>query len=155
MELKTKLHAEDNKQELLVTREFDLPVELLFRAYTDPEILEQWMGSKVVKLENKKHGGWEMEKKDNQGNVLFHANGVIHEFIPNERITRTFEMANVPYGVQLEFFEFEKLTEDTSKLKMHILYRSVEDRNQMMQIGMPQGMNAAHNYLERVVSRYK
>jgi len=38
---------------------------------------------------------------------------------------------------------------------MHILYRSVEDRNQMMQIGMPQGMNAAHNYLERVVSRYK
>ncbi|HVK46656.1 MAG TPA: SRPBCC domain-containing protein [Pseudobacter sp.] len=155
MELKTKLHAEDNKQELLVTREFDLPVELLFRAYTDPEILEQWMGSKVVKLENRKHGGWEMEKKDNQGNVLFQANGVIHEFIPNERITRTFEMANVPYGVQLEFFEFEKLTEDTSKLKMHILYRSVEDRNQMMQIGMPQGMNAAHNYLERVVSRYK
>jgi len=107
MELKTKLHAEDNKQELLVTREFDLPVELLFRAYTDPEILEQWMGSKVVKLENRKHGGWEMEKKDNQGNVLFQANGVIHEFIPNERITRTFEMANVPYGVQLEFFEFE------------------------------------------------
>jgi uncharacterized protein YndB with AHSA1/START domain len=155
MELKTKLHAEDNKQELLVTREFDLPVELLFRAYTDPEILEQWMGSKVVKLENRKHGGWEMEKKDNQGNVLFQANGVIHEFIPNEKITRTFEMANVPYGVQLEFFEFEKLTEDTSKLKMHILYRSVEDRNQMMQIGMPQGMNAAHNYLERVVSRYK
>lgn len=155
MELKTKLHAEDNKQELLVTREFDLPIDLLFRAYTDPEIIEQWMGSKVVKLENKKHGSWGLEKKDNQGNILFQASGVIHDFIPNEKITRTFEMANVPYGVQLEFLEFEKLTEDTSKLRMHILYRSVEDRNQMMQIGMPQGMNAAHNYLERVVSRYK
>lgn len=155
MELKTKLHAEDNKQELLVTREFDLPIELLFRAYTDPEIIEQWMGSKVVKLENRKHGSWQLEKKDNQGNILFQASGVIHDFIPHEKITRTFEMANVPYGVQLEFLEFEQLSEDTSKLRMHILYRSVEDRNQMMQIGMPQGMNAAHNYLEKVVSRYK
>ena len=48
MEQKTKINAEDGKQELVITREFDLPVELLFKAYAEPEIVEQWMTSKVV-----------------------------------------------------------------------------------------------------------
>ena len=59
MEQKTKINAEDGKQELVITREFDLPVELLFKAYVEPDIVEQWMrtsGTKVLKLENKKHG---------------------------------------------------------------------------------------------------
>ncbi len=56
MERKTKINAEDGKQELVITREFDLPLELLFKAYVEPEIVEQWMGTKVLKLENKKHG---------------------------------------------------------------------------------------------------
>src|SRR6186713_3253625 len=132
MERKTKIHAEDGKQELTITREFDLPLELLFKAYEDPEIIEQWMGSKVLKLENKKHGGWQLEKKDDQGNVLFRANGVIHDFIPNNKIIRTFEMENTPFTAQLEFLEFAKLTDDTSKLTMQIIYRSVELRDQMM-----------------------
>ena len=57
MELKTKLAAEDGKQELVITREFDLPLELLFKAYEEPGLVEQWMGTKVLKLENKMHGG--------------------------------------------------------------------------------------------------
>ena len=55
MELKTKIHAEDGKQELFITRNFDLPVELLFEAYTDAEIVAQWMNTNVLKLENKNH----------------------------------------------------------------------------------------------------
>ena len=56
MERKTKINAEDGKQELAITREFDLPLELLFKAYVEPDIVEQWMGTKVLKLESKKHG---------------------------------------------------------------------------------------------------
>ncbi len=56
MERKAKIHAEDGKQELQITREFDLPVDLLFRAHTDPEIVAQWMGTTVLKLEARKHG---------------------------------------------------------------------------------------------------
>src|SRR6185295_12866871 len=122
---KTKINAEDGKQELVITREFDLPLELLFKAYVEPDIVEQWMGTKVLKLENKKHGGYQFETSDAQGNVVFRANGAIHEFAPNRIITRTFEMENTPFGVQLEFLEFEQLTEDTSKLTMHIIYASV------------------------------
>jgi hypothetical protein len=54
MEQKTKINAEDGKQELMVRREFDLPLELLFKAYVEPGIVEQWMGTKVLKLENQK-----------------------------------------------------------------------------------------------------
>lgn len=155
MERKTKIKAEAGKQELVITREFDLPLELLFKAYVAPEIIEQWMGTKVLKLENKKHGSWQFETTDAQGKVVFKANGVIHEFSPNQKITRTFEMENTPFTVQLEFLEFEQLTDDTSKLSMHIIYKSVELRDQIMKIGFAPGINMAHNQLQRIVSKLK
>jgi len=155
MELKTKIHAEEGKQELVITREFDLPLELLFKAYVEPGIVEQWMGTKVMKLENKKHGSWQFETKDDKGKVVFKANGVIHEFVPNGKITRTFEMENAPFDVQLEFLEFEKLTDDTSKLSMQIVYRSVEVRDQILKLPFAQGINMAHNRLEEIVLKLK
>ena len=154
MELKTKINAEEGKQDLVITREFDLPLELLFKAYEDPEIVEQWMGTKVLKLENKKHGSYQFETSDAKGNVVFKANGTIHEFVPDQKITRTFEMENTPFAVQLEFLEFEKLTEDTSKLTMQIVYKSIELRDQMLKLPFAQGLNMAHNRLQDVVSKF-
>src|ERR1700709_491312 len=106
MELKTKINTEDGKQDLVITREFDLPLELLFKAYIEPEIVEQWMGTKVLKLENRKHGGWQFETTDPKGNK-YRFNGVIHEFNQDQKITRTFEMENTSFPVQLEFLDFE------------------------------------------------
>jgi uncharacterized protein YndB with AHSA1/START domain len=155
MELKTKIAAEDGKQYLVITREFDLPLELLFKAHVEPEIVEQWMGTKVLKLECKKHGGWQFETTDAKGNVVFRANGVIHEFVPNQKITRTFEMENTPFPVQLEFLEFERLTDDTSKINIHIIYKSVAHRDQMLRLPFAQGLNMAHNRLQDTVSKLK
>ena len=155
MERKTKIHAEPGKHDLFITREFDLPLELLFKAYADPEILEQWMGTKVLKLENKKHGSWQFQTSDGQGNVVFQANGTIHEFVPDRKITRTFEMENAPFDVQLEFLEFEKLTDDTSKLTIHAVYRTAALRDQMLKLPFAQGINMAHNELEKIVSKLK
>lgn len=152
MEQKTKINAEDGKQELMITREFDLPLELLFKAYVEPDIVEQWMGTKVLKLENKKHGGYQFETTDAKGNK-YGFNGVIHEFSPNRKITRTFEMENTPFDVQLEFLEFELLTDDTSKLNMHIVYKSVAHRDQVLQLPFAQGINMAHNRLQDMVSK--
>ena len=152
MEQKTKINAEDGKQELVITREFDLPLELLFKAYVESDIVEQWMGTKVLKLESKKHGSYQFETTDPKGNK-YGFNGVIHEFVPNRKITRTFEMENTPFGVQLEFYEFEQLTDDTSKLNMHIVYRSVAHRDQVLQLPFAQGINMAHNRLQDIVSK--
>lgn len=154
MEQKTKVHAEDGKQELVITREFDLPLELLFKAYVEPEIVEQWMGTKVLKLESKKHGSYQFETTDPQGNK--HGfNGVIHEFVSNRKITRTFEMEHTPFGVQLEIYEFESLTDDTSKLNMHVVYESAAQRDQMLLLPFAQGINMAHNRLQNIVSKLK
>ena len=154
MEQKTKIKAEDGKQELLIKREFDLPLELLFKAYTESEIVEQWMGTKVLKLENKKHGSYQFETTDPKGNK--HSfNGVIHEFSPNHKITRTFEMENTPFPAQLEFLEFEKLTDDTSKLTMHVVYKSVALRDQILKLPFAQGINFAHNRIQDIVSKLK
>lgn len=153
MELKTKIDAQEGKQELTITREFDLPLQLLFKAYEEPEIVAQWMGTKVLQLDNKKHGSYRFETSDKNGNVVFRANGTIHDFVPDQKITRTFEMENTPFDVQLEFLEFEKLTEQTSKLTMHVVYRSVELRDNMLKLPFKQGINMAHNRLQEVVGQ--
>jgi len=154
MERKTKINAEDGKQDLVITREFDLPLELLFKAFEEPELVEQWMGTKVLKLENKKHGGWHFVTTDPKGNK-YGFNGVIHEFSPNRKITRTFEMENTPFGVQLEFMEFEKMTDDTSKINMHVIYESVMQRDQVLQLPFRQGVNMAHNRIQEILSKLK
>lgn len=155
MERKTKITAEEGKQELVITREFELPLELLFKAYEEPEIVEQWMGTKVLKLENKKHGSYRFETPDAKGNIVLRMNGTIHDFVPNQKITRTFEMENTPFAVQLEFLEFEKLTEDSSKLTMHVVYKSIALRDQMLAMPFAHGINMAHNRLQDIVSKLK
>lgn len=150
MELKTKIHAEDGKQEIFITREFDLPVKLVFKAYTEAELFEQWMGTKVTKFENRPHGSYRFETSNPQGEIVFSANGTIHEILQNEKITRTFQMENTPFPVQFEFLEFEKITDNTSKITIQTIYKSVEFRDQMLKLPFAQGINMAHNRLQEM-----
>ena len=99
------------------------------------------------------HGGWEFETRDANGNIVFKANGVIHDYLPNEKITRTFQMENAPFDVQLEFLEFEKITEDTSRLRMQIVYRSIALRDQMLKLPFAYGINMAHTRLQEVMKK--
>ena len=154
MEQKTKIKAEYGSQELVITREFDLPLELLFKAYSEPELVEQWMGTKVIKFENKNHGSYQFETSYN-GNIVFKANGTIHEFSPNQKIIRTFEMENLPMGVQLEYLEFEKLTDDNSRLTMQIIYKSEKHRAEQLKLPFAFGINKAHDKLQEIIKNLK
>jgi uncharacterized protein YndB with AHSA1/START domain len=154
MELKTKINAADGEQDLRITRDFDLPLELLFKAYVEPALVEQWMGTKVLKLESKMHGSYQFETTDPKGNThSFH--GVIHDVVPNRKITRTFEMLSAPVGVQLEIYEFEAVTSDTTRLQMHVIYESAAQRDQILKMGMTQGINMAHNRLQDAAGKLK
>jgi uncharacterized protein YndB with AHSA1/START domain len=160
MELKTKINAEDGKQELTITREFDLPVELLFKAHAEPGLIEQWMSNpyataKMLKFEGKKHGSYQQQSTDANGKVVFKANGTFHEFILNKKITRTFEMENAPMGVQLEFLSFEKLTDNTSKLTTHVIYESLAIRDQLLRMPFAQGLSMAHDRMQEIMSNLK
>lgn len=154
MEFQTIVQVEDNKQDILITREFELPVELLFKAYTEVEFLEQWMGTKVEKLENNKYGSYIFNTTDPQGNV-YSFTGTIHDFEQNTKIVRTFEFVNMGFGVQLEFLEFQKLSDSTSKLTIHSIYQSVEHRNQALKLPFAYGINMAHNKLQEILNKSK
>ena len=153
MEQKTKVIAESGKQEIQITREFDLPLELLFKAYVEPKIVEQWMENKVVKLESRKHGGYQFQKTDPKGNVVFGAHGVIHDFITNEKIIRTFEMDNAPFGIQLEFLNFKTIHNNKSELKIRTVFETVEQRDQLLKLPFAQGLNMAHNRLQEIAKK--
>lgn len=154
MEQKTKVHAEDGRQELRITREFDLPVELLFKAYVEADLVEQWMGTKVLKLDSKPHGSYQFETTDPKGNK-YGFGGVIHDVVANKRIVRTFEMAPMSMGVQLEFYEFELVTDDTSKLTMHVIYESVTHRDNVLKLPFAMGINMAHNRIQDILNKQK
>lgn len=152
MELKTKIHAEDGRQEIFITREFDLPVDLLFKAYTDPEIVSQWMGTNVLEMENNQHGGYRFETRNANGNIVFTAHGTIHDIIPEKMIVRTFQMINTPFPAQMEFLEFEKISDEKSKIAIQTIYQSTEIRDQMLKLPFAQGINMAHNRLQEIAS---
>lgn len=153
MEPKTKVDAEDGQHDLVITREFDLPVRLLFKAYAEAEFLAQWMGTNVLALESKKHGSYLLETKGKDGEVAFRANGVFHEFIPEKKICRTFEMEGMGLGVQLEIYDFEDLADGRSRLNMHVIYESVAQRDQVLKMPFAQGINWAHNHLEEIMKK--
>ncbi|PRX54264.1 SRPBCC family protein [Flagellimonas meridianipacifica] len=151
MEQKTKVVADEGKQEIRISRVFGLPLESLFKAYVVPEIIEQWMGTKVIKLECKRHGSYHFETTDPKGNK--HGfNGTIHEFESNQKITRTFEMENTTFPVQLEFLEFQDINENNSKLDILIVFKSVSDRDNLLKLPFAFGLNMAHNKLEELFS---
>jgi uncharacterized protein YndB with AHSA1/START domain len=150
MEQKTQIIAEEGKQDIVVTREFNLPVELLFKAHTETELLQEWMGLTVLKLENKNHGSFEFETI-REGKVVFSANGTIHQIVPNQKIIRTFEMNYLLAGVRLEFLDFEPITTDTSKLTMQMIYQSETQRAEQLKLPFAFGLNMAHDRLQELL----
>lgn len=158
MERKTEVHAENGKHDLVITREFDLPIELLWRAHSEAEIVEEWMSHdysqlRFVNMDFKRHRGWEFERRDPQGDVHLRAHGVFHAIVHEQRIVRTFELLDAPFGVQMEVYEFVSLGVDASLLRLHIVYESVDCRDQMLQKGMVTGLGMAHNRLQEIIGQ--
>ena len=152
MQQKTHIEATENKQEIVITRQFNLPVELLFKAYFEKDLVAQWMGTNVIKLDSQNHGSYIFETTDPMGNI-HRFNGTIHDIEVNQKITRTLEMENTSFPVQLEFLTFESIGTNTSKLTMKIIYKSVEDRDNMLKLPFAYGINMAHNRLEQLFNQ--
>jgi len=153
MELKTKVNAKEAEQQLLVTRQFNLPVEMLFKAFSMPELLGQWMGTQVLVLENHPLGKYQFETRNAEGEIVFQAMGTIHGVTPNKQIIRTFEMLNTPFAPQLEFLDFIPINEYESELRMQMIYRTRELRDQMLKMPFASGISKAHDRLEALMQK--
>ena len=158
---KTNITAEPGKQEILITREFDAPRELVFKAFTDPKLYTQWLGPRrltitLEKFEPKSGGSWRYIHKDEDGNeYAFH--GVYHEITAPERIIDTFEFECLPEKghVILETARFETLPGNRTKLVSQAVFQSVADRDGMLQSGMEEGVNDSYDRLDELLEKMK
>ena len=153
----TQIKSEPGKQDIMITREFDAPRELVFRAFTDPELYVKWLGPRALtmtleRFEPVSGGSWRYTQKDQDGNEYgFH--GVNHEVAAPERIIGTFEFEGMPGHVALETARFEELPGGRTRFIAQSLFQSVEDRDGMIQSGMEGGMNDSYDRLDEVLAQ--
>jgi uncharacterized protein YndB with AHSA1/START domain len=139
----TRIVAERGKQEVIITRVFGAPRDLVFKAYTDPNLIPQWWGPKrftttIDKMDVKPGGLWRFVQRDAAGNVYaFH--GVYHEVRSPERIVDTFEFEGTPGHVSLETCTLEDIGGRT-KLTTRSVFQTIEDRDEMLRAGMEEGV---------------
>jgi uncharacterized protein YndB with AHSA1/START domain len=157
---KTIVTAEPGKQEVFVTREFDAPRELVFKAHTDPKLYAQWLGPRGYEMtletfEPNSGGRYRYIHKDQNGNEFgFH--GVFHE-ISEELMIQTFEFEGLPEPghVTLDTMRLEKLPGDRTRVTIQSLFQSVSDRDGMVQAGMEHGMREGYERLDEVLKNFK
>ena len=154
---KTIVTAEAGKQEMIITREFDAPRELVFQAFTDPELVPQWWGPRrfstlVDKMDVRSGGLWRFINQDPDGNEYgFH--GVYHEVCAPERIIDTFEFEGLPEAghVCLETLTLEALPGGRTRLTAQSVFQSVADRDGALQSGMEEGLNDSYARLTELL----
>jgi len=152
----TKITAEPGKQEVIITREFDAPRELVFKAFTDPKLVAQWLGPRELKIriekfEPRSGGSYRYIHTDPGGNEYgFH--GVVHDVTAPERVIQTFEFEGLPEKghVVLDTAKFEVLPGDRTRLTVQSVFQSVADRDGMVMAGMERGVVDSHNRLDEL-----
>lgn len=160
MENKTEIVAEDGKQELFIVREFDAPRELVFRAYTEPELYEQWVGpndlTMTIEKMNAVDGGSFRFVHEREGHKYTFF-GVYHEVLEPERIIGTFEFDGLPERghVIMGTTKFEDLGGGRSKLVHQSVFQTVADRDGMLQSGMERGVSDGYEKLDRLLVKLK
>ncbi len=154
----TQFTIEPGRQEVFITREFEAPVELLWRAYTDPDLVFQWMGPRELRSEvdvyDVRPGGqWRyVAVGPDGGRYGFH--GVFHDVTPNERIIQTFEFEGLPESghVTLDTARFEALPGNRSRIVVQSVFQSVEDRDGMVAAGMSGGVIEGYSRLDELLA---
>ena len=157
---KTIVTAEPGKQELFITREFDAPRELVFKAHTDPELYVQWVGPrdltmKIQKFDPRDGGSYQFtHERDGHVYTFF---GVNHEVLAPERIIGTFEFDGLPERghVIMGKTSFEELPGGRTRLVHQSVFFSVEDRDGMVQSGMERGVTEGYEKLDELLANSK
>lgn len=156
---KTKIIAEPGKQELFIIREFDAPRELVFRAFSDKDILIQWLGPRELTLRYDKFepvaGGSYRYLQRMPNGMEFGFHGVCHEHSAPERIIQTMEFEGLPEKghVVLETVRFEELNDHRTRVTTQSVFQSVTDRDGMIQSGMEHGVVTSHERLDELIER--
>ncbi len=152
-----QITAEPGVPQILIAREFDAPRELVFRAYTEPELLLQWLGPRRMTMtidyfDVRDAGRWRYTHRDTDGSEAgFH--GIFHGTpSPQSGIVQTFEFEGAPGHVSLETLTLEERGGKTLVCTNDV-FQSVEDRDAAIESGMEDGLNESMERLDEVLAR--
>ena len=153
---KTEISAPEGTPFIEMTREFDAPPALVYRAYVEPDLLKQWLGPRKYEMvidswDVREGGTWRYTHSDDAGNAYgFH--GVFHSVAPDS-LVQTFEFDGAPGHVSLEKIVFEDLGNGRTAIRNYSAYQSIEARDAMVQAGMAEGVNEGYDRLDELLAQ--
>jgi len=151
-----KVTAEPGVPQILTEREFDAPRDLILRAFTEADLLAQWLGPRgytmtVETFEPRAGGSWRYVHSDGDGNAYgFH--GVFHNDPSPDGFVQTFEFEGAPGHVSLDTMTLEE-RDGRTVVRTNSLFQSVEARDAMVQSGMADGMSQGYDQLEELLEK--
>lgn len=151
---KTEITAEPGVPQIVITREFDAPRDLVFRAYAEPELLAQWLGPRdltmrVDEYDFRDGGRWRYLHVDPDGNEYgFH--GFFHGTPSPDTIVQTFEFEGAPGHVSLDTLYLEE-RDGRTLVRAVSSFQSVEARDAMVASGMERGVHESHERLTELL----
>jgi uncharacterized protein YndB with AHSA1/START domain len=150
----TEFVIEPGRQDIVITRVYDAPRDLVYRAVTDPNLIPNWWGPAkyetiVDRAEVRPGGMWRFISRDTDG-TEYAFKGVYHDLVAPERVVQTFEFEGAPGHVSLETLTLEEVDGKTKYVGVSV-FQSVEDRDAMVQSGMEEGAREGMDRLDEVV----
>ena len=141
-------------EQILITREFDMPKHLVYAAWTTPELIKRWWSAnrgevRIVESDLRVGGAWRYVIVAVEFEVAFH--GEYREIVPNERIVATEIYETMPRGEAMNTLTFSELDGRTI-LTILIQHASKEDRDGHLNSGLEAGMPEAMDLLEEVAA---
>jgi uncharacterized protein YndB with AHSA1/START domain len=152
---KTRIIAEPGMLLITIEREFDAPRDLVFRAYTDPELIVRWLGPRELTTRFEEYdvrdgGRWRYISTDPDGNEFgFH--GVFHGTPSPDLTVQTFEFEGVPGHVALETLTMAE-RDGRTFVRSVSSFPSVEDRDGMVESGMEHGVHDSHERMTELLA---
>jgi uncharacterized protein YndB with AHSA1/START domain len=150
-----EIHVDPDVPLVRITREFDFPVEKVFRAHVDPDLFARWMGPRgldvtVEAFDCRTGGAYRYSHSDDNGTYRFY--GGFHEVRPNELIVQTFTFEGFPDGVALEKMWFEELPDGRCRIVTTSLVDSFEGRDGFAASGMEVGVQEGYQKLDELLA---
>lgn len=139
-----------------IVREFDAPIDAVYRAYTDPKQVVEWLGPRGYTMDIERWdittgGGYRYVHHDGADSYAF--NGIVHSASVENGIVQTFEFEGFPGAVNLEFQKFEDLGNGRTRLVGHSVYPTVDGRDKMAESGMEVGVNEGYERLDELLAK--
>jgi uncharacterized protein YndB with AHSA1/START domain len=152
----TEIIADPDLPTVEIIREFDAPVERVYRAWTDPDLVSRWMGPRSIGMTIEKWdcrtGGEYRYTATRDGEEIAHFYGSFHQVRGHERLVQTFGFDEMPDAVSLDTATFHDLGDGRTRVVILSVVYSMEARAGMLASGMDVGVNEGFEKLDELLA---